>query len=226
MNTLKFDKVKKLSDHFDIPPDGSKWDGQYTYIPKEGRTPDRQQADFGTVSKSLAPITCFASELKSAYGIYVIGIELPYPAIYIGIAAGGSNSPEGVLKRIRKHRVKITASHVGSNNHTVGGVNHTSGWRCIAKQRAEYFQAINELDTCKDLWFSVGRAYDNCGASLTDKRTLEVFESMLVSNFQGAYEKLAKSFWPVDGKDADCLTVRCRMLKHESILANYRIQFD
>jgi hypothetical protein len=139
MNTLKFGKVNKLSKHFDIPPDVSKWHGQYTHIPKEGNTPDRNQAVFGTFTKSLTPTTCFASGLKSAYGVYVIGVELPYRAIYIGIAAAGSKSPEGILKRIRKHRVKLTASHVGSNNHTVGGVNHTSGWRCIAKQRAVLF---------------------------------------------------------------------------------------
>ena len=225
MNTLKFEKFKKLSEHFDIPPDGSKWNGQYTNIPKEGKTPDRQQAVFGTVTNSLTPTTCFASGLKSAYGIYVIGVELPYPAIYIGIAAGGSKSPEGILKRIRKHRVKLTASHVGSNNHTVGGVNHTSGWRCIAKQRAEYFQTINELDTCQDLWFGVGRAYDSCGVSLTDKITLEVFESMLVCNHQDLYNNLTQFIWPNAVRVADCLTVRHRKLQHESILVNYKIQF-
>jgi hypothetical protein len=226
MNTLIFDKVKKLSEHFDIPPDCSKWNGQYRNIPKEGQTPDRLQASFETVTNSLSPTTCFASGLKSIYGIYVIGVELPHPAIYIGIAAGESKSPEGILKRIRKHRVKVTASHVGSNNLTVGGVNHTLGWRCIAKQRAEYFQTINELDTCKDLWFAVGRAYDNSGANLIDKMTLEVFESMLVCNHQDLYKKLSQFFWPNAVNVADCLTVRYRKLKHESILNNYKIQFD
>jgi hypothetical protein len=226
MKTLKFDKFKKLSEHFDIPPDSSSWNGEYKNIEKYGKTPDRQRADFQTAGNALAPITNFAKGLKSSYGIYVIGLEVPFPAIYIGIAAGGSKSPEGILTRIRKHRVKVTGSHVGRNSNTSGGVNHTEGWRGIAKQRAKHFETINAIDSCKDLWFGVGAAYDVHGESLNDKATLEVFESMLVSNFQGAYEKLAKSFWPFSGKGADCLTVRCRRLKQESILAKYRIQFD
>jgi len=226
MITLKFDKIKKLSEHFEVPPDFSTWNGQYRNIPKEGQTPDRQQASFGSLTKALVPTTPFASELQTTFGIYVIGVEWPSPAIYIGIAAGGSKSPEGILKRIRKHRVKLTASHLGSTAQSVGGVNHTSGWRDIAKPRAAYFQTLNEIDRCTDIWFTVGKAYDDSGSNLTDKMTLEIFESMLVWNHQDLYKTLSQIIWPQVAKVADCLTVRSRKLKDESALAHYQVQFE
>ncbi len=215
----------KLSDHFNVPADSTKWNGEYTIVAKHGRTPARQRADFQTPRYALEPITAIAKELDSVYGIYAIGVEYPSPAIYIGIAAGGSKSPEGILSRIRKHRVKITGSHVGKSRDTVGGVNHTAGWRYIAKQRSRLFQASRLLDTCQDVWLRIGAAHDTAGAPLSDKATLEIFESMLASNHQGLYRELAQSFWPKCETIPECLTVRFRKLEQSSALAKHRIQF-
>ena len=62
MKTLQFGELMKLSDHFNIPADNTKWNGEYTRVAKQGRTPARQRADF-RVQECL--LLCFRSHLHS-----------------------------------------------------------------------------------------------------------------------------------------------------------------
>ena len=60
----------------------------------------------------------------------------------------------------------------------------------VLPKKAEYFETGKKLDTCQDLLLTVGTAYEIEDARLTDKVTLEIFESMLVSNHQDFYKKI------------------------------------
>lgn len=151
-----------------------------------------------------------------ASGLYMVAARAPYKAIYVGIAAGDGKSPEGILNRIRKHRVKITGSHVGSETVTagraipsnVGGVSHTGHWREFAAARYSQLRDAHMLpDLCSDVQLATGH-------TCTDtKHGLECFESEIFHNRGAVQERLCEHFWPgEDNSNIFILTSRARKL--------------
>ena len=127
---LTFAPPQKLSDHFSIPCDKSRWTGaagEYSACidakgKKIGLTPARERATFHSLSRAMTPVTPNGKALNSTFGVYLLAFDVPSPAFYVGVAASSRRSPEGILSRIRKHRVKLTCSHIGGSASTHGGV--------------------------------------------------------------------------------------------------------
>jgi hypothetical protein len=213
MPILTFGMPMEVSAHFTMPLDNSHWDGTYLTIPKQGRTPNRDRAGFQSWRRSLIPITDDAKRLATAYGVYLVAVSRPYRALYVGIAAGlghdaTTSTPEGMLKRLQKHRVKLSGTHVGPHSQSVGGVNHTSLWRGLAQDRA---LSITQ-DDCRDVRFVVGRLRDSLGAALEGKADLERFEARIARNHLGVRNKIADLLWLADDTDYRLLTKSHRKL--------------
>lgn len=197
----------RLVEHFDIPIDSTKWSCARNYInfPKQHarlntgpHTPDRARAPFKSVNKALHPKTDWAKSLKATYGIYILSFDYPFKSFYVGIAASDGKKPEGILTRIRKHRIKITASHVGSmdpNNCPTnwGGVAHTKGWRHIAPKRYDHFKSQGQNDGLSDVRLAIGAVDD--GDCL--EKTLTEFESVIYHDHGGERQKIINWLWPI-----------------------------
>jgi len=192
--------LEKLSDHFFAPVDNTPWvPGEYeTCVDKRskktGLTPARERAPFQTLTRGLRATSQFGESLSQTFGLYLLTFDLPFPAIYVGVAASSSRSPEGVLSRIQKHRIKLTASHIGASRATHGGVNHTGGWREFATHRARYHADQQIADQCQDGRFACGLFHPSDGPS-SHKTQAEWFESQLLSN-QTVINCLIHLFWP------------------------------
>lgn len=201
---LSFREPARLSQHFSIPLDVSPWKGPVgTYnscLDSKGKqigfTPARERATFGSLSQSLQATTSVGRLLSKAYGVYLLAFDLPFPALYVGIAASSSKSPEGVLSRIQKHRVKLTASHIGSSATTHGGVNHTGGWREFAIQRASYFCDQGIADCVPDARLVVGE-FTPSGGLHTHKSEAEWFEGQLTGD-ERLKRYLMRLLWPAE----------------------------
>lgn len=127
-------------------------------------------------------------------GVYMLAVDYPRKAFYVGIAASGKNA-EGIGTRIRKHRVKLTASHVGGNKPCgtplgVGGVNHPEGWREFARERHDAQFAAGIIDQCADVRLMVGTARDNI------KKDLEKFESAIMYDVGAIQNRIFDLLWP------------------------------
>jgi hypothetical protein len=170
---LNFGDKIKLSDHFEIPLDETRWDDREY----NGTTPARGLATFQSITGAMKPKTDTGKSYKKARGVYILIFSIPCPAFYIGIASG-----ESILSRVRKHRVKLTGSHVGA------GVNHTKEWRVFATKRAEYFCINNQTDTCDDSFLLVGTLDGK--KTCDDRCALEYFENALINNKNGITEKI------------------------------------
>ncbi len=120
--------------------------------------------------------------------------DVPFPAFYVGIAASSGKSPEGILSRIRKHRVKLTSSHIGVCPDKHGGVDHTGGWREFAIQRVRHFHDIAIADNVDDACLSFGNFVPSAGPS-SHKKEAEWFESQLSSR-EGWLVKILNALWP------------------------------
>jgi len=125
----------------------------------------------------------------------MLAINQPRKAFYVGIAAADGRLTEGVGSRIRKHRVKLTASHVGrilpcGSPAGIGGVNHTGGWRPFAAERYQFHLTAREDDYCADVRVMVGTAGTNA------KKTLEKYESAILHNADGIRSRIFDVFWP------------------------------
>jgi hypothetical protein len=169
---LTFGDKIKLSEHFEIPLDETPWQGLY-----KDTTPARELATFETFTRALNPRQEYRDFYDNAFGVYILILSIPCPAFYVGIASG-----ESILNRIRKHRVKVTGSHVGN------GVNHTKEWRLFAQKRAQYFSNHNSTDSCEDAFLLVGTLDNN--ETCDDRCALEYFENALVNNKNGITEKI------------------------------------
>jgi hypothetical protein len=185
---LKLHPPESLGVHFCVPGDLSYWTpGEYN-IKSDHNTPNRPRATFATFQSGLIPKTPFGASLGSTYGIYILAFDIPFCHLYVGIAAFGGKKPEGILSRIKKHRVKATGAHVSAKPCLCGGVNHTSGWRSFATIRAQYFLAKGQIDTLADARLIVGHIYDpqtynpqaNPLKEHQTKSSLEAFESAIV----------------------------------------------
>jgi hypothetical protein len=169
---LTFSDKIKLSEHFEIPLDETPWQGLYN-----NTAPARELATFETFTRALNPLQEYRDFYNNAFGVYILIFSIPCPAFYVGIASG-----ESILNRIRKHRVKVTGSNVGS------GVNHTREWRSFAQQRAQLFVDGNQTDTCDDAYLLVGTLAGN--EQCDDRCALEYFENALVNNKNGITEEM------------------------------------
>jgi len=142
-------KPTAVGDLFNVAPDKSPWESTEKYVRKgsiwvpnriktlnsnEILNPKNQKVD-----------SFFAKGSASNHGIYVMFFA-KQKIFYVGIAAQYSykkngqikklKSPEGILKRLRKHRLKCTGSNVWSINHTNSQHN---GWRRFALQRYQEY---------------------------------------------------------------------------------------
>ena len=174
----------RLADHFFIPVDDTVWNSTDYEKNKEGRTPHRPRASFATWGKGLVPKSAFAKSLINTYGVYLLAFDTPYRSLYVGIAGDDSAKPEGVLKRLKKHRVKATGSNVAARQGGVGGVHHPQRWGQFAKDR--YIDA----DTLQDVQFAVGSLSES-----NPKAILEYFENAILNNQDEVLAELCERFW-------------------------------
>lgn len=201
----------RLADHFTVPPDDTDWPGcEYQRcVSKNGKsagvTPRRAQATFQRHHSALVPTSDYGRSMEDAFGVYILTFEVPRSALYIGIAAACGRRPEGVLVRLRKHRVKVTGSRVGANPAANGGVSHTEGWRPFAVERYEHFRAQNGFDTCADARICVGTLTARSGAP---KSWLEYFENRIKKDAELSFA-LVRALWPEqEGLQPYLLTTR------------------
>jgi hypothetical protein len=201
MTILRFSSPRLLSDEFDVPADSAIWPGAtgtysdcYTAAGhRAGRTPNRERASFSTLGRALRPKTHHAETLRADYGVYVMAFNSPRPAIYVGITAGRVKSPEGILRRLQKHRVKLTSSHVGAGPTKTGGVDHTLGWRNYAAERSNHFASLGKEDRAADGQFMIGSLL-GFPEGMPDKPCLEWIERQLKKNGP-LWTILGRCFW-------------------------------
>lgn len=189
MKTLKFNKPQLLNDCFDIKDDTTIWGGDYISVcNNREKTPLRDRASFGCFNKLLDLKIGSNYVKKESNGLYLMAFDFPSPALYVGIAAGDSKNPEGVIRRIAKHCVKARGSNVGSINNS-GGVNHTGNWREFAVKR---YNLMNEaVDDLSDVRFNFAETNDN-----NKKSTLELFEGLIFHNLNEIRYDICRLFWP------------------------------
>lgn len=190
---LVFDEPINASDHFEIPPDTSAWDKCQYHRANGGQTPLRDRASFRTCNLGMLAKSELAKLMANKYGLYVLAFDNPSPTVYVGIASEGGAAPEGVLSRIRKHRVKTTGSHVGAHEHATGGVDHPANWREFATKRAQFFADQNIQDVCADMRIIIGRLD---GAPSQQKNPLEACEALICINENGVLHSLYALLWP------------------------------
>lgn len=201
MFDMRITQPVRLRELFDVPQDETPW-ARYKYTPSfqrngvsSGLTPDRLRATFRSLGKSLRPLDERGRALAHMFGLYMVASSVPVPALYVGIAAGDSLHPEGFLKRIRKHRVKLTGSHIGVEPDRNGGVRHTKGWAEFAPRRA---RQLNGNDACEDVRVLLGqlRRPGQFELAVQSKTWLEHFESCICSNIQGLGDHINRLLWP------------------------------
>lgn len=198
MSKLSFITPQSVVDHFDVSADTTAWGGEYQQSflgngKTSGQTPVRNRASFHTKSRALVAKSELALRLKKQCGLYLVSFDLPYPALYIGIAAK-SKKPEGILSRLQKHRIKATAAHLGSSPTNNGGMNHTRGWRSFAIDRYAYFSQRDVADNCADMKFSFGDV-EISDVVCTHKKGLEYIENFIFQN-NDIQKKLRLLLWP------------------------------
>lgn len=179
-----------LGDHYDVPVDQTDWLEPFNYrqIHRQGQTPHRPIAPF-TLGTAITPRTQ-ASNLDATLGVYILAIDRPYKAFYVGIAATGN-----IGARLRTHRVKLTASHVGQSlacgtPANVGGVNHTGGWRPFAVERYQFHVTAGYDDDCADVRLMIGTTGNNANGAL------EQYESAILHNAGGVRSRIFDILWP------------------------------
>lgn len=188
---VHFNLPLDVSTHFTVPVDLAPWGPLSHQKTPQGWTPVRDRATYTTWSKSLEPVTPDAQALEAWYGIYLFALDVPKPTLYVGIASNDSKSSEGVLNRLKKHRVKATGSHVGSSPDTIGGVHHPENWRDFATER---FTALGGPgDLLKDARVAVSKFN---GTVIQPKADLERFESAIIGNQAGILDAIVAKLWP------------------------------
>lgn len=190
---LVFNEPIVASNHFEIPPDTSTWDTFGYHHVDGGQTPLRARASFGTSGSGMIAKSEIGNLMMNKYGLYALAFDIPSPTLYVGIASEGGAAPEGVLSRIRKHRVKTTGSHVGAHENTTGGVHHPANWIKFATQRAQHFARQKIQDVCADMRIIIGSIE---GAPSQQKNWLECCEALLCVNDRGNLHRLYTFLWP------------------------------
>jgi hypothetical protein len=201
MTKLIFGHPRKFVDSFQVPVDTTSWRPDdieqklYRKV-KSSFTSNRDLASFSKLKNSLIPLNDDAAIIKSIFGVYMLafgGYERnhPPPAFYVGVAGGSSKSPEGILTRLRKHRVKATGSNLGNNFDSAGPVSHTLGWQQYAPSRSQFFTNSGKADSCEESRFVIGEIDGG------ENRTciLEYFEHAIFNNTNGVREKIYNLIW-------------------------------
>ena len=129
-----------------MPIDKSSWNLEYIKLKNGNHIPDRESILKETellIPKNKLVENRFSSSNSDNYGLYILYFKKTN-FYYVGTAKKFKKSPEGILKRIRKHRAKATATNC-SNSY-----NHTNekelGWRFLAKNRYTTFHDDNLSD--------------------------------------------------------------------------------
>lgn len=179
--------------HFDIPPDLTPW--QIANVPYQrtgtGWTSNRPRQF--TWQKSMLSRTQCAAALDNGHGVYILGLDLPHKAIYVGIAGG-----ESFGSRLRKHRIKLTGSNAGAFDPaariatSAGGVHHPENWRQFALARHAHFHSNALPDSLADLRLMIGTFDD---PEMTTSAALQSIESFILTN-PTLRDKIAGIFWP------------------------------
>ena len=206
MITMTFEQPRLLKEHFRVVPDATPWNRTYVKT-THGMTPLRERATFQNIQHVLAPMTEVAHQLHKATGLYMLAFDLPSPALYVGIAAE-AKSPEGILRRIRKHCIKAMGSSVG-NACSTGGVHHPRQWAEFAIRRHSF------LDGAQDLLLDVRfvTAQVSTGNSKSD---LQNFECLICSNTDQVLDRICAKLWNGgSSQNVSLLTSRIVHLRHD-----------
>ncbi|MEA9602669.1 hypothetical protein VC188_11120 [Polynucleobacter sp. MG-28-Ekke-A2] len=190
---LLFNLPIKIDDHFLIPADTTTWTAYGYSRAIGGMTPYRDRASFATLSKALVPTTSYGKSLSNTFGVYMIAFDYPRPAFYVGVAGNDGRAPDGIKKRISKHRVKATGSHIGLTQSKTGGVHHPMQWQYFAKLRARYFFENDTFDRCADARLVIGQM---ALSSLQPTTKLEYFEHLIYENVNNIRDYIYQLFWP------------------------------
>jgi hypothetical protein len=187
---LLINQTLNLQDFFIVPPDETKWEPM-EYILSGNKhkvlVPNRDRATFSSINNALISKSEYSNNLKNDLGIYLLSFDVPYRAFYVGVAGNGAKGkPEGVLKRISKHRIKVTASNVGVS------VNHTKKWREFAFDRYQYFLDKKMKDSCLDMRFNIGKIE----SGVTQTEMLEFFEHQILHNINDVRSRIYDLLWP------------------------------
>ena len=189
---------------FNILEDKSIWFKKEKYERRGGNTvPNREIAL--SFSELLIPKTkeienFFSKKSKYNYGIYILLFN-DFKKYYVGIASRYSKldkngnliyikNPEGIMKRIRKHRAKCTG--------TFNNINHTKSWRNFALERHQFHEKNKKKDTMSDCKLSLIFFDEHEKNKINDKGILEELENHInqhnISNILG--EKYS-NFYPL-----------------------------
>lgn len=212
MSKLLFSAPTYWSELFEVPSDKTAWSAiasgldPYRKV-NAGHTPNREQASYGRLTAALEPRGPEAESLVQTYGVYLLAFGSDdqnqlHKAFYVGVAGNTGRHPEGVLVRVRKHRVKVTGSHVGNRPDSVGGVNHTQGWRRYAQDRYRYHVDHGLEDTCQDARVVVGKL----SLDQAPTKVLEFFEHAIFNNHAGVRNAIYRLLWPGLSEDPWMLT--------------------
>lgn len=183
----------QATEAFLFPEDTTPWaptsyQADYRKCPGGGYTPIRDAASYGGLSNAVHSLQ--PESWNRQYGIYILLIGLPTPTIYIGIASEDARTPEGIFTRFKKHRVKLSGSHVG-NDIGHGGVHHPRKWGEYAIDRYNHFDG--RLDDFNDIWIAKARIDD---IPVQAKAELERFEKHLFNNCSQILDAITETIWP------------------------------
>jgi len=190
MKKLKFtiSNPVNINQIFNILEDKSVWFKKEKYVRRgDNCVPNR---DFALrFSELLIPKTkriekFFSKKSKYNYGIYILLFN-GFEKYYVGIAARYSRldrnknlidikTPEGILKRLRKHRAKCTGTY---NN-----ISHTQSWKNFALDRYEFYKKNKMKDTMSDCQLSLIFFDEHERNKINDKGMLEELEDHINRN--------------------------------------------
>jgi hypothetical protein len=185
MITMTFEQPRLLKDHFRVVTDATPWNRTYVKTP-HGITPLRERATFQKINQVLLPKSPTAHRLDKATGLYMLAFDLPTPSLYVGIAAE-AQSPEGILRRLRKHCIKAMGSNVGNPGST-GGVHHPRKWTDFAIQRHAFLNGVQ--DPLGDVRIATAQV-----SSGNTKADLQNFESLICSNSDQILDRICDELW-------------------------------
>ena len=176
----------KLSDHFDIPMDQSKWDGSSYERKGDNTVPVRDRIIH--FKNLLIPKTNYAQQYCTS-GLYLMFFN-DFKKYYVGIACKLASTPEGILRRITKHRAKATATYQITQS-----IDHTEedpyGWQSLAKARFKKYGNEDKLDDSYLVTLSP-KDYNNINDYPDEKKKFFYLEKELSQNTNKEFKSLLK----------------------------------
>ena len=176
----------KLIDHFDIPMDQSKWDGSSYEEKVDNTVPVRDRIIH--FKNLLIPKTNYAQQYCTS-GLYLMFFN-DFKKYYVGIACKLASTPEGILRRITKHRAKATATYQITQS-----IDHTEkepyGWQSLAKARYKKYGNEDKLNDCYLVTLSP-KDYNNINDYPDEKKKFFYLEKELSQNTNKEFKSLLK----------------------------------